>query len=115
MKRENAINNKEKIVKTIKIKEEVRIPGTDIILEAGDRIEVLHEGRVVTAEFDLAIDQRELMESISMYERQYSINAVNIVPRGPGGWPVVTFSGNEEDLQRFSQEVMDESLEVFLV
>jgi len=30
--------------KSIEIKEEVRIPGTDIILEAGDKIEVLKEG-----------------------------------------------------------------------
>lgn len=32
---------------TIKIKEDVRIPGTDIILEEGDRIEILKESRLL--------------------------------------------------------------------
>ena len=33
-------------METIKIKEDVRVPGTDIILEAGDKIKVLKENRL---------------------------------------------------------------------
>jgi len=35
---------------TIEIKEDVKIPGTDLILEAGDKIQILTE-RTVRAEF----------------------------------------------------------------
>jgi len=35
---------------TVEIKEEVRIPGTDIILEAGDKIEILKEQSIFASE-----------------------------------------------------------------
>lgn len=100
----------------IKITEDVRVPGTDVILEAGDRIEVLTE-RQVMAGFDIAFDIRgdDYSDFLSRVQKEYNLDIERIVRKGPTGWPYVVFSGSYSDLERFSDIEMGDDLSVFLL
>lgn len=99
---------------TIKIKEDVRIPGTNIILEAGDKIEVLREGQA-KAGFDIALEGGEFSEFLRRVLKEYGLEIEILKKRGPTGWPYVVFSGSYSDLKRFADEEMGDDLEVFLL
>lgn len=90
--RNNFNGYEEKSMKTIKIKEEMRIPGTDIILEEGDKIEVMSEKALNEAsDFRKALSM--LSDSLSEWEfdRNNSIAIAEMIAQYFGGVTNVAF------------------------
>lgn len=110
MSKREIYKNEKKNMKTIEIQEDVKISGTDIILEAGDRIEVLKEDVVQDWDDTLADYIRESMQNGTLFFSSYSTGSIDYSPStnkgldasiGTIGRETVVFYVNKSDSMRF--------------
>jgi hypothetical protein len=90
--------------KEIELTGEIRIPGTNIVLEAGDKIVVKEAMSSMT--LDVAYDRADdFIKLLTEAEFKYKLQMRIITMEGPGSrWPEIQFVGESRNLEAFFVE-----------